>query len=301
MNIINCTAEIVPQEAGLEGIYKQIEIAGRTCYKSENLITKSSAKEFVDKMISSKHLAMLEHGTVYLNIIPTNDREDALINLFLNNPYSRCKRVMSYDLGYVITTNYRVLFENDALDALNYLHNESSVFDKRITVRLTTNIGVTREGNRHRVNSIAEESTRYCNYTREKFGKEITVCPEQAIQDLFSDSVIRGGYDMSRLVNYCGDVADDADFNWNAIDFYLFSLLAAEYSYRNLIRLGWSPQRARGVLPLDTKTTVVYTAFVDDWRHWFDLRYFGTTGKPHPAMYEVASKLYDTFVQLNII
>jgi len=301
MNIINCIAKVVPQEAGLEGIYKQIEIAGRTCYKSEDKITESSAKEFVDRMISCGHLAMLEHGTVYLNIIPTNDKEDELINLFIRNPYSRCKRLMSYDLGYAITTNYRVLYENDALDALNYLHNESSVFDRRITVNLTTNIGVTREGNRHRVNSIAEESTRYCNYTTEKFGKEITICPEQSIQDLFSDSVIRGKYDMTRLVNYCGDVADDADFNWNAIDFYLFSLLAAEYSYRNLIRLGWSPQRARGVLPLDTKTTVVYTAFVDDWEHWFDLRYFGTTGKPHPAMYEVARKLHDIFVELNII
>lgn len=60
--------KIIPQDKGLEGIYKQIELAGRTCYKSEDKITETSAKEFVDRMIKSGHGAMLEHGTVYLRI-----------------------------------------------------------------------------------------------------------------------------------------------------------------------------------------------------------------------------------------
>ena len=66
MKLIKQSFEILDQQCGLEGIYKQIEIAGRTCYKSEDKITEDSAKEFVDRMIKSGHGAMLEHGTVYL-------------------------------------------------------------------------------------------------------------------------------------------------------------------------------------------------------------------------------------------
>ena len=68
MNLINPNVELLVQQAGLDGLYKQIELAGRTCYKSEDKITDDSAKSFVDRMIKSKHYAMLEHGTVYLRI-----------------------------------------------------------------------------------------------------------------------------------------------------------------------------------------------------------------------------------------
>lgn len=68
MKLIKPHFEIIEQQVGLEGIYKQIELAGRTCYKSEDRITEGSAKKFVDMMINSGHLAMLEHGTIYLKI-----------------------------------------------------------------------------------------------------------------------------------------------------------------------------------------------------------------------------------------
>lgn len=68
MRLIKPSFEIIEQEPGLEGIYKAIELAGRNCYKSESSIKEGSAKEFVDRMVKSKHLAMCEHGTVYLNI-----------------------------------------------------------------------------------------------------------------------------------------------------------------------------------------------------------------------------------------
>ena len=66
MKLIESKVEVIEQQPGLEGVYKQTELAGRTCYKSEDKITEDSAKEFVDRMIKSKHGAMLEHGTVYL-------------------------------------------------------------------------------------------------------------------------------------------------------------------------------------------------------------------------------------------
>ena len=68
MKLIKPSFEIKEQQSGLDGLYKQIELAGRTCYKSEDKITPTSAKEFVDRMIKSGHGAMLEHGTVYLRI-----------------------------------------------------------------------------------------------------------------------------------------------------------------------------------------------------------------------------------------
>ena len=79
MKLIKQSFEILDQQCGLEGIYKQIELAGRTCYKSEDKITESSAKEFVDRMIKSGHGAMLEHGTVYL-FIPWNEWYDKEAN-----------------------------------------------------------------------------------------------------------------------------------------------------------------------------------------------------------------------------
>ena len=72
MKLIKPSFEILEQLPGLEGMYKQIELAGRTCYKSEDKITEDSAKEFVDRMIKSGHGAMLEHGTVYLSLDMTS-------------------------------------------------------------------------------------------------------------------------------------------------------------------------------------------------------------------------------------
>lgn len=72
MRLIKSSLEIIEQQPELEGVHKQIELAGRTCYKSEDKITEDSAKAFVDRMIKSGHGAMLEHGTVYLRI-PEND------------------------------------------------------------------------------------------------------------------------------------------------------------------------------------------------------------------------------------
>ena len=68
MKLIKQSCEIIPQTPGIDGIYKQIEKAGRTCYKSEDKITEDSAKKFVDMLATNKHGAMLEHGTVYLDL-----------------------------------------------------------------------------------------------------------------------------------------------------------------------------------------------------------------------------------------
>ena len=172
MKLIKQSFEILDQQCGLEGIYKQIERAGRTCYKSEDKITENSAKEFVDRMIKSGHGAMLEHGTVYLKFnvkdlyivgeeeyLNQQKKLNNLINKYSTNKYSIVKVNQDYDTAF-ITTNYRVLVENDWLDDLQYIWEPTEYHEKRITVKFITDQGILREFTRHRVFSFAVESTR---------------------------------------------------------------------------------------------------------------------------------------------
>ena len=173
MKIINPSFEIIEQQAGLEGMYKHIELAGRTCYKSEDKITNDSAEGFVNRMIKSNHTAMLEHGTVYLKV-PYNT-EDAwgtlnnrmIIANYEDNTYSI---VNDFDHCAYITTNYRVIVENKYEKHLQFICEPTEYHEKRVTVRFITDQGILREFTRHRVFSFAVESTRYCNYSKDKFG-----------------------------------------------------------------------------------------------------------------------------------
>lgn len=279
MKLINPSAKILKQEPELEGIYKQIELAGRTCYKSEDKITDGSAKSFVDRMIKSNHLAMLEHGTVYLKY-----PEDKHFVKYHENEFSRIKLIEDGD--FAVTTNYRVLVENDWLDDLKYICEPTEYHERRITFKLLTSIGVTRELNRHRVNSIAEQSTRYCNYSKDKFGNEVTFCIPSWLSN-----IKEGSYTWK---DYFGDWRY-IDMSSSIEDKFIAELFSSERAYLELITKGWQPQQAREVLPLCTATEAVYTAFESDWNHFFNLRYFESTGKVHPNMKELTTLMYKEY------
>lgn len=159
MRLIKPSIEILEQGSGIQGIYKQIERAGRTCYKSEDHITEDSAEKFVNMIKDRQHTAMLEHGTVYLyihkdhayNVIGDN----WVTEQYLSNSYSVIN-IDSYG-NYHITTNYRVLYENDWLDDLKYLCEPTEYHEKRITVKFICDRGVSHEFVRHRVFSFAQE------------------------------------------------------------------------------------------------------------------------------------------------
>lgn len=158
MHLIKPSFEIWEQDPSEIGIYKQIERAGRVCYKSEDRLTEDSYKRFVEMLKSHAHGAMLEHGTVYLTL-PKNSWGNDAHHHYMFHPYARCN---SDDFGRVyITTNYRVLVEDDRLDDLKYLCEPTEFHEKRVTVRFTTDRGVSHEFVRHRVFSFAQESTRY--------------------------------------------------------------------------------------------------------------------------------------------
>jgi thymidylate synthase (FAD) len=297
MQLINQSYEIIPQASRLEGIYKHIEKAGRTCYKSEDKITEDSAEKFVERMINSKHTAMLEHGTVYLKFKWWQIGK--MIKYGLNK----------YSKGFKnVTTNFRVIIENDWVKDLKYLCEPTKRHEKRITVKFITDQGILREFTRHRVFSFAVESTRYCNYSKDKFGNEITYILPNWIDENMINPQFKWNTsdDWGNLIcEYYYNITEDGQKHLQIdnldIRNFLFSLSTSEQIYFSLLNQGWAPQQARNVLPLATKCDMVMTGFVSDWKHFFDLRAIGTTGKPHPQAKELAEPLMGEFRTLGYI
>ena len=275
MRLIKPSVEIIKQEKyDLLHVFKFIELAGRTCYKSENKITEGSASEFVDRMIKSGHGAMLEHGTIYLTI-PVSDISNPIIYKYILNSYS--KIFIDVTNSY-ITTNYRVLIENNWLDDLKYISEPYLFHAKRTTVKFICDRGVSHEFVRHRVFSFAQESTRYCNYTKDKFNNELTFIIPCWIKDL----------EEGNYYAYCEyhHSKNDASKRW------FDSCMSSEFVYINLIEEGWKPQEARTILPNSLKTELIMTGFNDDWENFFKLR---CAPNAHPQAKELADMLKDKF------
>ena len=315
MKFIKPRIEVIEQKPGLNGMFKQIEMAGRTCYKSEANITDDSAEKFVNRMIDSKHTTMLEHGTLYLDV-PIGSVEDdskymwknSIVQFFKNNKYSRVNKYMTPQrvdddtvesvYHYAITTNYRVFIEQIPWDelglekdyVLSFACEPNEHHDKRITIKMFTDRGVSAEANRHRADSPAEQSTRYCNYSKDKFGNEITIALNADIDEEISNqeyTALEASYGTNNdaiFKGLCQEIIDDNVSLWGVVKTWMFGNMATEFSYMNLLKMGWTPQQARRVLPLDLHTELVHTAYEDDWQHFIDLRSIGTTGKPHPDM-----------------
>lgn len=324
MRILKPKFEILTPEPnlGFLGVFQMIKTAGQTCYDSESTRT---PKEFVDMLIKSGHGAMLEHGTIYLKLEITKDNctkdfeykyagftahynwTDVVGNIvakYRDNKYSVVHYVQHGTTNapvhaYYITTNYRVIIENGWEEDLQFICEPTEYHEKRVTVRFTTQIAISREYNRHRVDSIAEQSTRYCNYSKDKYDGQVSVVCPTWIKEIIGEETKELDADLRAMCQeiYLGEDYDE----WNALRYWLFGNLAAEYSYLNMLRLGRTPQEARTVLVLDTRTELVHTAFVSDWKHFFDLRALGTTGKPHPDAKILAEPLMEEFKRLKLI
>lgn len=296
MKLIESSVQIIEEKDP----YKMIELAGRTCYKSEDKITENSAKEFVDRMIKLGHGAMLEHGTIYLTI----DGEDPNLSKIQSNPHTKVNLVpyevlteSNYTISYkaYITTNLRVLVENNLKELLCYQVEPTEHHEKRITAKFICDRGVSHEFIRHRVFSFAQESTRYCDYSKDKFGNDITYIipswldlPEGKYSNWDNDWC-----DVSELKLLYPEVDNLSD----PANCFLQSIKNAEYYYFMLINRGWKPQQARQVLPNATKTELVMTGFESDWEHFFELR---CSGAAHPDARKLADELKSLMNVKNI-
>ena len=349
MKIIKSSVKILDNDWSVKGIFRAVERAGRTCYKSvgtryfrlveepenslkSNLIKRAqndsrvvckkgadfdpayyisipnkfindystieqfdeetfedspyyenlTAEDFVNRLVESKHGAMLEHGTVYMQIdsfldIPEDEKLDKKVHQYESNRFTK---VNSMYIGQgcwrsYITTNLRVLVENNWLDDLKYVCKPTEYHAKKVTAKFICDRGVSHEIVRHRGlygMSYAQESTRYCNYSKSKFGQELTFI-EPAWEFPSSDII-------------------------NIKERFEAILGEAEANYMELITLGFKPQEARAVLPNALKTEIVVTAFIDDWKHFFELR---CDSAAHPDIRKLALDLQKQFIDRKLI
>lgn len=272
MKLIKQSFEFINQtDFSLVGIKKHIERCARVSYKSENKITDTSYEKFVNMLESRGHDRPLEFGTVYLTL--RGDDTDALRNIFIyaENPWTKIRKQVikaEYDsnirvvLNYV-TTNYRVIVENHLEEDLKYLCEPTEYHYKRYTVHMILDRGVMDEFRTHVGLSHLAESTRYCNYSKDKFGNELT------------------------FIQPCWDIRGS-----NYIDF----LQHAEWGYFRMLKNGWTPQQARSVLPLGIKSELISCGFKDAWENFFKRR---DAPDAHPMAQEIANPMHKEFFKLT--
>lgn len=265
MKLIKQSFEFINQtDFSLIGIKKHIERCARVSYKSEDKITDTSYEKFVNMLESRGHDRPLEFGTVYLDI-PTQDLEPGdeyiyAVGKYYCNPWSIKEDV---DGHAYISTNYRVIKDNHWESDLQYLCEPTEHHHKRYTIHMILDRGVMDEFRTHVGLSHLAESTRYCNYSKDKFGNEIT------------------------FIKPCWDIR-----GYNYIDY----LQVAENGYFKMLESGWTPQQARSILPLGIKSELISCGFEDAWENFFKRR---DAPDAHPMAQEIAKPMHEEFFKLT--
>ena len=243
----------------------------------------------------NRHGKALEAGTVYLKVdkIQSPVKFSELKTFYTSNKYS--KVFCFNDIDLFVSTNYRVVVENDRLADLNFLCEPDSSWPKdmlRVCIHFTCDRGVSAEANRHTVNSAMESSTRYINYSKGKFGNQISVIVPDDIDMSQTDLP---NHDMSTIFR---ELANTNGSQLSIPDWWWINNKVSEMAYMNLLKLGWKPEQARRVLPLDLHTELTHTAFVEDWKHFFDLR---CDKAAHPDMRKVAEQAKELMIKEGYI
>ena len=289
MKLINQNVEEWHCGYTLPEIWSHIAKCARVCYQSEPRNNGETDEEFVKRVILRNysieeigesrelqlklHLSVLENGTIYLNIPYEEDTREGII-FFIHNKYS--KHNYCQGLNCYITTNMRVIIEQNLTKYLKYICAPTRHHYLRTTFNITTDIGVARELARHRTHSISEESTRYCNYSKDKFDNELTFIKPYCL----NDEKIKLYGDYHTIIR---DKSPESIF--------IANLNNVERDYLDLIKLGWTPQQARQILPLSTKVQTIHTAFESDWAEFISLRADACSGSVHPNMEIIADRI----------
>jgi thymidylate synthase ThyX len=277
MEIINPSVELWTEEN--VSAAQHIARCARVCYGHEG--EGKDPQKLVDGLMKSGHVSMLRHASRYFcykdvdvhhesryySICPYNtvvnfDQANAFrhqtIWLSTNEQEFKLSKNFFYDTDYAQEMKLEDVLENAKV------HPE--LFDiVRLTFCLTTQIGTARELNRTSPNNIAERSTRYC-----KSGENIVICKPWWYDDDFMHELREGEDKSERERDICKHLA------------YQHAMDSASHYYNQLLEYGMKPEDARGAIPLDAATKVVYTYSVREWRHIIDLRYYEKTGKAHP-------------------
>lgn len=260
----------------------------RVCYGREIGNDEATVKRLLD----SRHWSMFRHESVYA-IIPVHERELKDYSLLvLSSPYIKTH---TYNGNVYVATNGQFILDKlypKFIELINMYRvtedefsNTEFGFDMmRYTFCVDTQISTSRELNRVSPNNIAEKSTRYVY-------EDGTICRPHWMSD-----EIATHFNEEPLF---ADWIDDNIEHQKAYH-YISSCNDSFFNYKALIdEFGMHRQDARGVLPLDTATRCIYTYSIREWRHIIDLRYYGTTGKPHPNAYIIASMIRNELMELG--
>ena len=317
MKLINPRVEQWHCGYTLPEIWSHIVKCARVCYQSEPRSNGETDEEFAKRVILRNHsfeeiaesrelqlklhLSVLEHGTVYLDI-PNNIHTVGTLTIFKNNKYSKTWQYGNFrESRIAVTTNMRVIVENGLIDTLQYMCPPIQYHTFRTTFNIITDIGVARELDRHRSHSISEESSRFCNYSKDKFNNELTfikpnwlnvyISNVSIIDDDIYDNEV-GAFDSScsQPLYEQGDIGTKN---------FLLGLCNTEKAYFTLLGNNWTPQQARQVLPLSTKVQTIHTAFNDDWEEFIKLRADACSGSVHPNMRVIAESIKDLMSKAN--
>lgn len=256
INKIKQQVSLLKQSDGFENILKHIELCGRNCYKSEDKISKNPNLRFIDMLKSKNHGSVLEHGAIYLCISRDNENYGFYVSRYLKNPYSKVSYDHNNNEMIYITTNYRVIHENNWYEDLEMFRCEKTKFHhKRITIRIITDRRIETEIVRHRLASFSIESTRYCNYNKKGF------------QFIDIDWTLKNK--LSKIPLF-------------------ISRLVSVLSYKLMIKFGENPETARSVLLSNNKADIVMSAYEDDWKHFVSLR---SSASAHPLIRVIAAQV----------
>lgn len=289
MKLIKQSFEFINQtDFSLVGIKKHIERCARVSYKSEDKITDTSYEKFVNMLESRGHDRPLEFGTVYLS--RTSQKEDNMewLDKYAYNPWSK----FSFGNGSTringelrntiyVTTNYRVIKEHHWEDDLQYLCEPTEYHHKRYTIHMILDRGVMDEFRTHVGLSHLAESTRYVNYSKKKFGSELTFIKPCWLDD-----------EKLKLYGPYHTVIRDK----SPESIFIANLNNVERDYLDLIKLGWTPQQARSVLPLSIKSELISCGFEDVWTNFF---YRRDAPDAHPMAQEIAKPMHQKFIELT--
>ena len=289
MKLIKQSFQFVNQEGfTLRDIYKHIEYCARISYKSQDKIIDTSYEKFVNMLESRGHDRPLEFGTVYLS--RTSQKEDNMewLSKYAYNPWSK----FSFGNGSTringelrntiyVTTNYRVIKEHHWEDDLKYLCEPTEYHHKRYTIHMILDRGVMDEFRTHVGLSHLAESTRYVNYSKKKFGSELTFIKPCWLDD-----------EKLKLYGPYHTVIRDK----SPESIFIANLNNVERDYLDLIKLGWTPQQARSVLPLSIKSELISCGFKDAWENFFKRR---DAPDAHPMAQEIANPMHKEFFKLT--
>lgn len=278
MKIIEPSVELWKQENDIAHAVR----CARVCYKRESGNDEATYK----RLIESKHYSVFRHASYYY-IINKNKGYHKIIDTFINIVDSKLK-IVGIDIKYddrniYIVVNGQFLLEHPSfINAIRKYQVDEDTFKNkeigfnmlRYTFKVVTQISTSRELNRVSPNNIAEQSTRYVY-------EDGTICRPHWM----TDEEVNYLNNKPIFIEWC-DIHEKAFI-------YIESCNNSFNKYRLLVNKGMHRQDARGVLPLDTATVCIYTYSIEEWRHIIDLRYYGTTGKPHENAKIIAGMIKD--------